>query len=123
MKVVSWNCRGLGGMQKLEVIKRFKLMEIASILLIQETKKSAEDNIAIIKNIWPKGTGLAISASGASGGILCWWNSDKFELRSAIENRNWILIKLENKGSKEQFWIGNVYGPTMNLQKESFGHR
>ena len=51
-------------MQKLEVIKRFKSMETASLLLIQETKKSAEDNIAIIKNIWPKGTGLAISANG-----------------------------------------------------------
>ena len=95
-------------------------MESASILLIQETKKSAEDNIAIIKSFWPKGTGLAISASGASGGLLFWWNSDKFELCLAIENRNWILIKLENKESKEQFWIGNVYGPTMNSQKESF---
>ena len=39
---------------------------------------------------------------------------------SAIENRNWLLIKLENKESKEIFWIGNVYGPTMNAQKDSF---
>ena len=120
MKAVSWNCRGLGGTQKLEVIKRFKSMDSASILLIQETKKSAEDSIATIKSIWPKGEGLAISASGASGGLLCWWNSYKFKLSSAIENRNWILIKLENKERKEQFWIGNLYGPTMNSQKESF---
>ena len=83
MKVVSWNCRGLGGMQKLEVIKRFKSMETASILLIQETKKSAEDSIATIKSIWPKGAGIATNACGASGGLLCWWNTDKFELLSA----------------------------------------
>ena len=120
MKVVSWNCRGLGGVQKLEVIKRFKKMEATSILLIQETKKSAEDSITTIKNIWPKGTGLAINANRASGGLLCWWNSDQFALCSAIENRNWILIKLENKKSNAQFWIGNVYGPTMNSQKERF---
>ena len=71
MKVVSWNYRGLGGTQKLEVIKRFKSMEIASILLIQETKKSAEDSIATFKIFLPKGTGLATNASGASGGLLC----------------------------------------------------
>ena len=72
MKVVSWNCRGLGGMQKLEVIKRFKSMDSASILLIQETKKTAEDSVAAIKSIWTKGAGLATNASGASGGLLCW---------------------------------------------------
>ena len=95
-------------------------MESSSILLIQETKKSAEDSIATIKIFWSKGRGLATNASGASGGLLCWWNPDKFGLISAIDNRNWILIKLENKESKEQFWIGNVYGPTMNSQKENF---
>ena len=88
MKVVSWNCRGLGGSKKLEVIKRLKTMESASILLLQETKKSAEESIALLQSIWSKGKGLAISTSGASGGLLCWWNSDKFELSSAIENRN-----------------------------------
>ena len=39
---------------------------------------------------------------------------------SAIENKNWLLIKLENKENKEKLWIGNVYGPTMNAQKDSF---
>ena len=68
MKLVSWNCRGLGGSQKIEVIKRLKTMELASILLIQETKKSAEDSIATLKKNWPKGEGYAISSIGASGG-------------------------------------------------------
>ena len=97
MKIVSWNCRGLGGNQKLEVIKRFKSMEAASILLLQETKKSAEDSVSAIKSIWPNGNGIATNASGASGGLLCWWNTKNFELLSAIDNRNWLLIKLENK--------------------------
>ena len=100
MKIVSWNCRGLGGMQKLEVIKRFKFLESASILLIQETKKPAEDSVVAIKSIWPKGNGIATNANGASGGLLCWWNTDKFEFLSAVENRNWLLIKLENKECK-----------------------
>ena len=115
MKIVSWNCRGLGGIQKLEVIKRFKTMEAASILLLQETKKSAEDSVSAIKSIWPNGNGIATNAIGASGGLLSWWNTNKYDFHSAIENRNWLLIKLENKESKDQFWVGNVYGPTLNV--------
>ena len=120
MKIVSWNCRGLGGSQKLEVIKIFKTMEFASILLLQETKKPAEESIALLKSIQTNGKGHAVSASGASGGLLCWWNAYKFELSSAIENRNWIFLKLENRETKKILWIGNVYGPTMNLQKDIF---
>ena len=107
-------------MQKLEVIKRFKSMDSASMLLIQETKKSAEDSMAAIKSIWPKGNGIATNAMGASGGLQSWRNTDKFEFISAIENRNWLFMKLENKECKEQFWVGNVYGPTLNAQKDSF---
>ena len=106
MKVVAWNCRGLGSMQKLEVIKRFKSMDSASILLLQETKKTAEDSVVAIKIIWPKGAGFTTNASGASGGLLCWWNSDKFGMISAIENRNWILIKLETKKTKKNSGLG-----------------
>ena len=71
MKIVSWNCRGLGGFQKIEVIKRIKSMEYASILLLQETKKSATDSMETLQKVWPKGTGLATDANGASGGLLC----------------------------------------------------
>ena len=120
MKVVSWNCRGLGGIQKLEVIKRFKTMEYASIILIQEAKKSAEDSLETIKSIWTKGTGIATNAHGASGGLLSWWNSEQYEMLEAIEDRNWLLIELEDKDSKKKFWVGNVYGPTLNAQKERF---
>ena len=72
-------------------------MESASILLIQETKKSAEHSISTLKKIWPKGDGYAISSISASGGLLSWWDSDKFAMHSVIENKNWLLIKLENK--------------------------
>ena len=106
MKVVSWNCRGLGGTQKLEVIKRFKTMESASIILIQETKKSAEDSLETIKSIWTKGTGIATNAHGASGGLLTLWNSEQYEMLEAIEDRNWLLIKLEDKTAQFFFGLG-----------------
>ena len=55
-----------------------------------------------------------------SGGLLSSWEIDKFAMLSAIENKNWLLIKLENKETKEMFWIGNIYGPTIQAQKDNF---
>ena len=100
MKLVSWNCRGLGGSQRIELIKIFKSTKSASILLIQETKKMAKHSLATLKIFWPKGEGLATNTSGASGGLLCWWDAEKFAMHSAIENKNWLLIKLEYKEKK-----------------------
>ena len=37
-----------------------------------------------------------------------------------MENRNWMFIKLENVDTQEIFWLGNVYGPTLNVQKDHF---
>ena len=65
MKLVSWNCRGLGGNQKIEVVKIIKTMEANSILLIQETKNTAEDSLSSIKKIWTKGEGKVASATEA----------------------------------------------------------
>ena len=90
-------------------------MEANTILLIQETKKIAEDSLSSIKKIWPKGEGKAVSATGASGGILTWWDNDKFTMRSTLENKSWIFVELEDKDSKEIIWVGNIYGPTTQV--------
>jgi exonuclease III len=38
MKVVSWNCRGLGRKQKAEAMKDLMCISTPDVLLIQETK-------------------------------------------------------------------------------------
>ena len=78
-------------------------MESVSVLLIQKTKNTAEDSLLTLKNLWPKGEGLAINASGASGGLLSWWDSEKFAMQTTIQNKNWSFVKLENKENKEVF--------------------
>ena len=95
-------------------------MENNSILLIQETKKTTEDSLSSIKNIWPKGEGKVVSATGTSGGILTRWDMDKFTMRTTIENKNWLFVELEDKENKETLRVGNIYGPIIQAQKESF---
>ena len=92
-------------------------MEVDSILLIQETKKTAEDSLSSIKKIWPKGEGKSFSATGASRGILTWWDRGEFTMRLAIENKNWLFVELEDKESNETIWVGNIYGPSIHAQK------
>ena len=101
MKLVSWNYRGLGGRKKLESIKRFKNMEENSILIIQETKILAEECLKIMNKIWARGEGIDVSASGASRGLLTWWDKQRYSLCSASKNRNWLFVELEDKYNNE----------------------
>ena len=78
------------------------------------------DSISSLKHLWPTGDGLATRANGASSGLLTWWDNEKFSLQITIENKNWLFVKLENKENKEAFWVGNIYGPTAQAQKETF---
>ena len=95
-------------------------MESNSILLIQETKKTIEDNLSTIKKNCTKGEGKVVSTIGAWVGLLTWWDEDKYSMRSTIENRKWLFVELEDKENKEVLWVGNIYGPTIQAQKESF---
>ena len=65
MKVVSWNCKGLGGSTKVEAIKDILKSEKSDILLIQETKMM-EAEIMALSRIWKNYHGKAISSKGAS---------------------------------------------------------
>ena len=121
MTLVSWNCRGLGGNQKIEVVKIIKSMESNSILLIQEKKKIAEDSLSTMKKVWPKGEGKDVSAMGASRGILIWWDEEKFSMRSAIESRNWLFVELVDKDNKEFIWVGNIIDLSFKIRKKLFG--
>ena len=94
-------------------------MESNSILLIQEEKKIAKDSLSTMKKVWPKGEGKAISATGASRGILTWWDEDKFSMRSAIESRNWLFVELVDKENKEVLWVGNIDLDFLNMTTSS----
>ena len=68
MKVLSWNCRGLGSKAKEEAIKDLIRISQPDILPIQKTKMEKEAFLQVSGNFWKKG-GLAVSSRGASGGI------------------------------------------------------
>jgi len=69
MKVVSWNCRGMGTKSKEEAMKSLIRLEAPTILLIQETKLEDSAFFQASKIFWKKDGAKETSARGASGGL------------------------------------------------------
>ena len=77
-----------------------------------------EDNFSVIKKFWKNDEGKAVSAQGASRGMLTWWDTNLFKFKSTIENRYRLFFELECLETQEIYWIGNVYKPTIHGTKE-----
>ena len=78
MKLVSWNCRGLGGSIKVEALKNIINTENLDIMLVQETKMPEDEVMSRSSLFWKFSVGKAISSRGALGGIETFCKADKF---------------------------------------------
>ena len=119
MKIVSWNCRGLGETNKVEAIKDIIKYERPNILLIQETKMSDVEVLALSHLFWTNSQGNAISSRGALGGIETLFSS-KYVIKNVKENQNWLLTEFQEKDDSNVNYVCNVYGPTHYRDKQSF---
>jgi exonuclease III len=118
MRIVSWNCRGLGNPSKVEAVKDLLKNESPEILMLQETKIEGETLIEIIKLKWKKNVGKAMRKRGSSGGLATLWSKDKFHLESYFETQHWIHTKLQNYSSKITFSLFNLYVPILSTENE-----
>ena len=111
MKVISWNCRGMGSKDKEEAMRSLIRTETPDILLVQETKLEDAVFLQACKKFWFKSEARAISARGASGGIGTLWNPNKFVVTFEARNTHWLLLKMQNLDTKEILCLFNVYSP------------
>ena len=91
LKTVCWNCRGLGGLSKVEVIKEIIKSKRPDILLLQEKKKMSDvEAMALSCLLWKNSKRKSISSIGASRGLTT-IISGNFLVKSSRENYYWIL--------------------------------
>ena len=121
MKLVSWNCRGLGNHAKIEAVKDLLKMEPADILLLQETKIAGQALLEISKSKWKKSAGIAVSARGSSGGLATLWSEDKHQLIKTQETQHWIYTEIRHLASKLKISLVNLYVPVIYSEKENAG--
>ena len=62
MKIISWNCRGMGSKIKEEATRNLIRIETPDIFLIQETKMEEADFLQTSKRLWSKSKAKAVSA-------------------------------------------------------------
>jgi exonuclease III len=83
MKIVSWNVRGLGRLEKRKEVRKLIGDLAPSILCIQETKlQSCDASLSLA--LWGNSPHAFSyrSSVGASGGLLTLWDSSKVEVWS-----------------------------------------
>ena len=97
MKVLYWNCRGLGSKGKEEAMKDLIRLAQPDILLIQETKMEKDTFLQVSTKFWKKGGRTSVSSRGASSGIGTLWDDHKYDLVETKQSRRWILTTFLQK--------------------------
>eukprot|EP00253_Pinus_taeda_P024741 PITA_24741 len=106
----------MGSPLKLKAIRDLLKQEQPDLLLIQETKISAEDFQHQSQN-FKNFIGVSIGSEGASGRIGTMWNKNKWEIINSQFCSWWVRTDLKNKGSQEIYYIYNIYAPNHHRDK------
>ena len=112
MKLVSWNVRGLGNVEKRKEVRKLVEDKKPLILCLQETKLPVcDDNLNLL--MWGD-SNHAYSfrpSVGASGGLLTVWDTLEVEVWSSVSQDHVLIIHGKFTRTNEVFYIFNVYTP------------
>ncbi|GAU17467.1 hypothetical protein TSUD_340100 [Trifolium subterraneum] len=112
MKIISWNIRGLGGLEKRQEIRQLVGNQRPFILCLQESKLQSCDVITGA-SIWGKSPhDFSFCPSvGASGGLLTLWDTDEVDVWASDSNEHVLWCHGRFLKSGEEFSVANVYAP------------
>ncbi|KAK2427386.1 hypothetical protein QL285_025969 [Trifolium repens] len=112
MKIVSWNVRGLGRLDKRKEVGKLVREKNPFIVCLQETKLQVCDDF-ICTSVWgssPLGYSFRPSV-GASGGLLTLWDTTEVEVWSSLSRDHVLWCHDRFIKSGEEFMVANVYAP------------
>ena len=117
MKLVSWNCRGLGHSSKAEVVNDLIRMASPDVLMLQETKIDEDSLLPITCKRWKTNVGKVVSAIGSASGISTLWAENSFSLENSFTTQHWIFTNLFHIPSKRSICLFNIY-VLVNIQEK-----
>jgi exonuclease III len=124
MRILSWNIRGLGGMEKRKEVRKLVWEKSPTIVCLQETKLQVCDDF-LCSSLWgtsPVGFSFRPSV-GASGGLLTLWDPAEVEMWSSISHEHVLWCHGRVVSSGEEFIVANVYAPCDPGAKQGCGPR
>ena len=74
MSLLSWNCRGLGNSQIVNVLKNVIRIEKPKFIFLMETKSNV-DWIKVIRDRCGFKEGFIVPSEGSSGDLALFWDS------------------------------------------------
>ncbi|KAK8578855.1 hypothetical protein V6N13_142141 [Hibiscus sabdariffa] len=101
LKLLSWNIRGIGKVEKHRAIKKLVVSNDVEILFIQDSKLETVD-VKLVKAIWNKAADnfLFSPARGLSGGMVTRWkikcNFVNLYAPSDASDRKAVFLELAN---------------------------
>ncbi|XP_074306558.1 uncharacterized protein LOC141641810 [Silene latifolia] len=107
MKILSWNCQGLGNPLTVNTLRDWCWRECPNIVFVMETMISA-NNLEKIKNKCGFTSGICISSNGRSGGLGIWWKDINAQLVSY--NNHHFAIKIVGEDGSILWRAVGVYG-------------
>lgn len=121
IKVLSWNCRGLGSLEKCLVISNVIRSARCDIVCLQETKLSCL-GFAHVSTMLPsffEKQCAFIDAIGSAGDCIIAWKKS-YRLLSSSSTPHSISVLLLQASSGKEFVITNVYGSSRDEGKLEF---
>jgi len=110
MKLLSWNVRGLGGVEKRREVRSLATEKRPHILCVQETKLLVCDD-SVCSSLWGN-SNYAYSFRplvGASGGLLTMWDCSEVEVWSSVSQEHALIIHGRFIKTDDEFFLTNVY--------------
>ncbi|GAU49673.1 hypothetical protein TSUD_91110 [Trifolium subterraneum] len=112
MKIISWNIRGLGGVEKRKEVRKLVGDLNPLIVCIQETKlQNCEDFLCVsLSGSSPYAFSFQPSV-GAAGGLLTLWDPAEIEMWSTASSEDVLWCHGRFSKTDEEFFLANVYAP------------
>jgi exonuclease III len=108
MKVISWNVRGLGRVDKRKEVRNLVREKHPLIVCLQETKLQVCDD-SLCTSLWGSSLfGFSFRPSaGASGGLLTIWDTTEVEVWSSLSRDHvlWCHGRFITTGEEFIWWL------------------
>lgn len=121
LKVLSWNVRGLGALDKCNVVRDVIRTSRCDVCLLQETKLN-EVTLNYVLRFLPSFFNPQVAynqAFNTSGGILIAWKRS-YELQSSWSTEHTLTVKLLHIQTGNKIIFTTVYGPSEDGGKLPF---
>lgn len=118
MKVLSWNCRGLGNPSTRRYIKELCRVNCPDVLVLLETRSNSAFTLSLPKSL-NFSNNVRIPSDGYAGGLWLFWTENNFSLKIVKENYQFFHCEVTER-DKPSWYLTLAYVRPNTQDKEEF---